>query len=151
MLFFVPYRCKIKFGSPLNTDQGSIFNGFFRWIITLLICWILSMLLNFDFFLSRNSTGRRYVDGSEFLVKLWPGSKFNWDPTAGHNSTCYHLILGVTFQRWIKTRVTFHDGSMTQGCNSTLNHDLRSQFQVKSYHGVHIHRLVCELWTFLSA
>ena len=115
--------------------------------MTLLSCWILITLLNFDSFLSRNSTGRGYVDGSEFNVELWPWFKIpHWIVTRfkiprlimtpGQNSTLnsdsnprskFHVEswFGVTFQRGIKTR----------GYNSTWNHDRWSNFNVESWPG----------------
>ena len=87
-------RCKIKFWHPpppppIENRPGVNIQWIFRWIVTLLSCWILITLLNIDtIFLSRNSTGRRYVDGSEFNVDLWPGVKIpRWIMTPGHKST----------------------------------------------------------------
>ena len=95
-------------------------------------CWILITLLNFDTFLSRNSTGRRYVDGSEFHVGLWPRVKIQrWSVTPGQNATlkCYpeskfHVELWprVRIQHWIVIPIPSH--------NLTLNHDSGSRFNV---------------------
>ena len=114
--------------------------------MTLLSCWILITLLNFDTILSRNSTVRRYVDGSEFHVELWPGVKIpRWILTPGQNSTLnydpgseFHIELwsqaqvtiprlivnrGSQFNAEFRPRVIFQCGIKTR-CNfSTWNHD----------------------------
>ena len=98
--------------------------------MTLLSCWILIALLNFDTFLSHNSTGRKYVDGSEFHVELWPQVKIpHWIMIPGQNSTLncdpnrrsqfnVELWFGVTIQR----------GIQTWGHYSMWNQDPGSQF-----------------------
>ena len=106
--------------------------------MSLLSCWILITLLNFDTFWSHNSTGRRYEDGSEFHVELLPRVKIpRWIKTPGQNSTLncdpnprlqfkVDSWVGVTIQHWIQT----------WGHNSTCNQDLGSQFNVESWAGV---------------
>ena len=124
--------------------------------MTLLSCWILITLLNSDIFLSRNSTGRRYIHGSEFHVELWPWVKIpRWIMTPGQNSTLncdpnprsqFNLGSqfnvesrpGVTIQRGIMTRVkiqreilirvTIQRGIKAWGHNSAWNKDPGSQF-----------------------
>ena len=138
--------------------------------MTLLSYWILITLLNFDTFLSHNSTGRRYVDGSEFHVELWPRVKIpRWIMTPGQNSTLncdpnprlqFNLGQnstwnqdpvsqfnvesrpGVTILRKILVRVTIQRGIMTRGYNSTLSYDLGSQFNVESWPVVKISRWI---------
>ena len=104
--------------------------------MTLPSCWILIAPLNFDTLLSRNSTGRRYADGSRIP---------RWIVTPGHDSTlncdpgsCLHVELWpqVLISRWIVTRgrdhifnvkfwsrVTIQRGILTRGHNSTWNSD----------------------------
>ena len=120
--------------------------------MTLPSCWILIAPLNFDTLLSRNSTGRRYVDGSEFHVELWPRVKIpRWIVTLDQNFTLkcdpdlgsqfnVKLWPGVIFQRGIMTRVTIQHRILTRGQNSTWNHDPGSVFNVKSWPGVTIQR-----------
>ena len=99
--------------------------------MTLLSCWILITLLNFDTFLSRNSTGRRYVDGSEFHVELWLRVKIQrWIMTPGQNSTLNcdpnprsQFYSGSQFNVESRPGVTIQRGIMTQGPNSTWNLD----------------------------
>ena len=138
--------------------------------MTLLSCWILITLLNSDTFLSRNSTGRRYIHGSEFHVELWPRVKIPlWIMTPGQNSTLncdpnprsqlnfgsqfnVESRPGVTIQRGITTRVTIQReilirvtiqrGIMTRGHNSTLNYDPGSQFNVELWPRVKISRWI---------
>ena len=138
--------------------------------MTLLSCWMLITLLNFDTFLSRNSTGRRYVDGSEFHVELWPrvkiprwimdpgqNSTLNCDPNPrlqfnlGHNSTWNQDPVsqfnveskpGVTIPREILIRVTIQSRIMTRGHNSTLSYDPGSQFNVELWHWIKIPRWI---------
>ena len=147
---------------PIEYRPGVNFQWIFRWIMTLLSCWILITLLNFDTFLSRNSTGGRYVDGSEFHVELWPrvkiprwimtpgqNSTLNCDPNptlqfnVGHNSMWNQDSVsqfnvesrpGVTIQRWV----------MTLGHNSTWNYDPGSKFYVELWPGSWFH---IELWS----
>ena len=135
-------RCKIKFWPPIEYRPGVNIQWIFRWIMTLLSCWILITLLNFDTFLSRNSTGRTYVDGSEFHVELWPRVKIpRWIMTLGQNSTLdcdpntrwqlnVESWLGVTIQRWIET----------WGLTSTWNQDPGSQFNMELWAGVTFQR-----------
>ena len=127
--------------------------------MTLISCWILITLLNFDTFLSRNSTGRWYEDGSEFHVELWPRVKIpRWIMTPGQNSTLNcdpnpwlqfnldHISTWnhdpmsrfnvesrpwVTIPREILILFTMQRGIMTQGHNSTLSYDPGSQFNVE--------------------
>ena len=127
--------------------------------MTLLSCWILITLLNFDTFLRLNSTGRRYVDGSKFHVELSPlvkiprlimtsgqNSTLNCDPSPrlqfnlGHNSTwnqdpvsqfSVESRSGVTIPCEILIRVTIKRGINTQGHNSTLSYDPGSQLNVE--------------------
>ena len=109
--------------------------------MTLLSCWILITLLNFDTFLSRNSTGRRYVDGSEFHVELWPLVKIQrWIMTPGQNSTFNcdpnprsQFNVGSQFNVESRTGVTMQHGIKDRGHNSTWNHDPGSQIHVKSW------------------
>ena len=126
----------------LNTDPGSIFNGFFCWIVTLLSCWILITLLNFDTILTRNSTGKRYVDGSEFHVELWPGVKIpRWILTPGQNSTLnYDPGSEFHIELWSQAQVTIQRLIMTRGHNSTWNSDLGSYFNMESRPGVTFQR-----------
>ena len=120
--------------------------------MTLPSCWILIAPLNFDTLLSRNSTGRRYVDGSEFHVELWPRVKIpRWIVTLDQNFTLkidpdlgsqFNVKLGpeVIIQRGIMTRVMFPRWIVTPGQNSTWNHDPGSQFNVELWPGVTIQR-----------
>ena len=99
--------------------------------MTLPSCWILIAPLNFDTLLSRNSTGRRYVDGSEFHVELWPRVKIpRWIVTPGQNSTL-NCDPGSEFhvEMWSRPRVTIQREIRTWGHNSTWNHDPRSLIQ----------------------
>ena len=103
--------------------------------MTLLSCWILITLLNFDTFLSRNSTGRRYADGSKFHVDLWPRVKVpRWIMTPGQNSTLnfdpdsrsefnVESWIGVTIKRWIQTWDNNLTLNQDLGHNSTWNID----------------------------
>ena len=126
--------------------------------MTLLSCWILITLLNFDTFLSRNSTGRRYVDGSKFHVELWPRVKIpRWIMTLGQNSTLNRdpyprsqFNLGSQFNVEPRPGLTIQLGIMTQGHNSTFNldpdhnstwnHDPGLQFNVELWPRVTIQR-----------
>ena len=126
--------------------------------MTLLSCWILITLLNFDTFLSRNSTGRRYVDGSEFHVELWLRVKIQrWIMTPDQNSTLncdpnprsqfnsgsqlnVESRPGVTIQRGIMTQGPNSTWNLDPGHNSTWNHDPGSQFNVELWPGVTIQR-----------
>ena len=154
----------------IENRPGVNFQWIFRLIMTLLSCWILITLLNFDTFLSRNSTGRRYVDGSEFPVKLWPRVKIpRWIMTPGQNSTLncdpnprLHINLGHNstwnqdpvsqfnvesrpvdiIPREILIRVTIQRGIMTRGHNSTLSYDPGSQFNVELWSYVQISRWI---------
>ena len=91
--------------------------------MTLLSCWILITLLNFDFFLSHNSTGRRFVGGSDIHVELWPQVKIQrWFVTSGQNSTL-NYDPQVRIPHWIMIPILDH--------NLTLNYDLGSQFNVE--------------------
>ena len=124
MLSFCICRCKIKFWPPppIEYRPGVNIQWIFRWIVTLLSCWILITLLNSDTFLSRNSTGRRYVDGSEFHVELWPRVKIpRW------------IMTRVRITHWIVIPIPGHN--LTWDHNSTWNHDPGSQFNVKSWPG----------------
>ena len=101
--------------------------------MTLRSCWILITLLNFDTFLSRNSTDRRYVDGSEFHVELWPRVKISrWIMTPGQNST---LNCDPNPRSQFNLVSQFNVESRPGGHNSTWNHDPGSQFNVKSWSG----------------
>ena len=96
--------------------------------MTLLSCWILITLLNFDTFLSHNSTGRRYTAlYKRVRIPRWnmtpgqnsalncdpnPMSHFHFDPNQGHNWTLNHdsgsqcnveLRPGIIIQLRIKT------------------------------------------------
>ena len=106
--------------------------------MTLLSCWILITLLNFDTILSRNSTGRRYVDGSEFHVELWPGVNIpRWILTPGQNSTLnYDPGSEIHIKLWSEAQVTIQRLIMTRGHNSMWNSDLGSYFNVESRPGV---------------
>ena len=126
--------------------------------MTLLSCWILIMLLNFDTFLSRNSTSRRYVDGSKSHVELWLRVKIpRWIMTPGQNSTLNcdpnprsQFNLGsqfnvesrhmVTIQRGIMTRGHNSAWNLDPGHNSTCNNDPGSQFNVELWPGVTLQR-----------
>ena len=126
--------------------------------MTLLSCWILITLLNSDTFLSRNSTGRRYIHGSEFHVELWPRVKIpRWIMTPDQNSTLncdpnrrsqFHLGSqfnvesrpGVTIQRGIMTRGHNSTWNLDPGHNSTWNHDPGIIFNVELWPGVTIQR-----------
>ena len=138
--------------------------------MTLLSCWIFITLLNFDTFLSRNSTGGRYVDGSELHVQLWPRVKIpswimtrvritHWNviPIPGHNLTWGHSSTWnqdpgsqfnvkswprVTIQREILIRVTIQHGIMTRGHSSTLSYDPGSQYNVELWPRVKISRWI---------
>ena len=121
----------------------------FRWIMTLLSCWILITLLNSDTFLSRNSTGRRYIHGSEFHVELWPWVKIpRWIMTPGHNSTLNcdpnprsQFNLGSQFNVKSRPGVTIQHGIMTR-VKIQREILIRSQFNVESWPGVTIQRWV---------
>ena len=130
---------------PIEYRPGVNFQWIFRWIMTLLSCYT----LNFDTFLSRNSTGRRYVDGSEFHVELWPRVKIprwimtrvripHWNviPIPGFNLTW------VTIQRGRKARCHNLTWNLDPGPNSTWNHDTGSQFNVELWPGVTISRWI---------
>ena len=136
--------------------------------MTLLSCWILITLLNFDTFLSRYSTGRRCVDGSEFHVELWLRVKIQrWIMTPGQHSTLNcdpnprsQFNSGSQFNVESRPGVTIQHGIMTlgpnttwnldpghnstwnhdPGHNSTWNHDPGSQFNVELWPGVTIQR-----------
>ena len=138
--------------------------------MTLLSCWILITLLNSDTFLNRNSTGRRYIHGSEFHVELWPWVKIpRWIMTPGQNSTLNcdpnprsqfnlgsqfnvesrpgvtiqsGIMTRVKIQREILIRVTIQRGIMTRGHNSTLSYDPGSQFNVELWPWVKISRWI---------
>ena len=114
--------CKIKFWPPNWIPTRGQFS-----IMTLLSCWILITLLNFDTFLSHNSTDRRYGDGSEFHVELWSRVKIpRWIMTLGQNST---LNCDPN-----------HRLQFNLGHNSTWNQDPVSQFNGESRPGVTIPR-----------
>ena len=138
----------MKFWPPIEYRPGVNIQWIFCWIMTLLSCWILIMLLNFDTFLSCNSTDRRYVDGSEFHVELWLRvTNPRWIMTPGQNSTLNcdsnprsQFNLGSQFNVESRPGVTIQRGIMTRGHNSTWNHDRRSQFNVELCPGVTIQR-----------
>ena len=100
--------------------------------MTLPSCWILIAPLNFDTLLSRNSTGRRYVDGSEFHVELWPRVTIpRWIVTLDQNFTLKcDPDLGSQFNVKIGPGVIIQRGIMTRGHNSTWNSDPRSKINV---------------------
>ena len=110
--------------------------------MTLPSCWILIAPLNFDTLLSRNSTGRRYVDGSEFHVELWPRVKIPcWIVTLDQNFTLKcDPDLGSQFNVKLGPGVLIQRGIMTRGHNSTWNSDPGSKFNVESWPGVSIQR-----------
>ena len=110
--------------------------------MTLPSCWILIAPLNFDTLLSRNSTGRRYVDGSEFHVELWPRVKIpRWIVTLDQNFTLKcDPDLGSQFNVKLGPGVKIQRGIMTRGQYSTWNHDPESVFNVESWPGVTIRR-----------
>ena len=110
--------------------------------MTLPSCWILIAPLNFDTLLSRNSTGRRYVDGSEFHVELWPRVNIpRWIVTLDQNFTLKcDPYLGSQFNVKLGPGVIIQRGIMTRGHNSTLNSDPGSKFNVESWPGVSIQR-----------
>ena len=147
--FYWRYRCWQDniFNNPLALQYRPRVNiqWICRWVMPLLSCWILSTLLSFDTFLSRNPTRRRYVRITHWIAIPGQKSLLNWDPdpgsqfcldimTRGHNSTLNHdpgspfnvptsqfnvkSQLGVTMQRWINI----------QGHNSTLNYDPCGRF-----------------------
>ena len=144
---------KIKFWPP--PPVGVNIQRIFRWIVTLLSCWILITLLNFDTFLSRNSTGRRYLDGSEFNVELWPRVKIpRWITTLGQNSTLncdpntrwqfkVESWLGSQFNVELRPGVLLQRGIKTRGHNSTWNFEPGSHFNVESWPGSQFN---VELW-----
>ena len=107
--------------------------------MTLPSCWILIAPLNFETLLSRNSTGRRYVDGSEFHVELWPRVKIpRWIVTLDQNLTLKcDPDLGSQFNVKLGPGVIIQRGIMTQGHNSTWNSDPGSKFNVESWPGGH--------------
>ena len=122
--------------------------------MTLLSCWGLITLLNFDTCLSRNSADRRYVDGSEFHVELRPRVKIpRYILTPGMNSTLnfdpnprsqFNLGSqfnvesrpGVTIQRGIMTPVHNLTWNLDPGHNSTWNLDPGFQFDIDLWPGV---------------
>ena len=112
------FRCKIKFWHPpIEYKPGANIQWIFRWIMTLLSCWILSTLLNVDTFLSRNFTGIRYVDGSDFHVKLWPWVKIpRWycDPGSEFHMELWHRA-GSKFNVESWHRVIIQHGIKTTG------------------------------------
>ena len=61
----------------IENRPGVNIQWIFRWIMIVLRRWILSMLLNFDTFMSHNLTDRRYVNRSEFHFEIWRRSQFN--------------------------------------------------------------------------
>ena len=132
--------CKIKFWPPIEYRPGVTIQWIFRWIKTLPSCWILIAPLNFDTLLSRNSTGRRYVDGSEFHVELWPRVNIpRWIVTLDQNFTLKcDPDLGAQFNVKLGPRVIIQRGIMTRGQYSKWNHDPGSQFNVESWPGVSI-------------
>ena len=146
---------RYNFDPSIENSPGVNIQWIFRWIVTLLSCWILIVLLNFDTFLSRNSTGRRYVDGSEFHVELWPKVRIqHWMviPIAGHNSTLNYDSVSQ-FNVEFRPGVIIQHGIKTQGHNSTWNYDPGelstwnpdpgSWFHVESWTGSHF---IVELW-----
>ena len=110
--------------------------------MTLPSCWILIAPLNFDTLLSRNSTGRIYVDGSEFHVELWPRVKIpRWIVTLDQNFTLKcDPDLGSQFNVKLGPGFIIQRGIMTRGHNSTWNADPGSKFNVESWPGVSIQR-----------
>ena len=121
--------------------------------MTLPSCWILIAPLNFDTLLSRNSTGRRYVDGSEFHIEMWPRVKIpRWIVTLDQNFTLKcDPDLGSQFNVKLGPGVIIQRGIMTRGHNSTWNSDPGSKFNVESWPGVSIQRGIMtqfnvELW-----
>ena len=133
-------RCKIKFWSPppIEYRPGVTIQWIFRLIMTLPSCWILITPLNFDTWLSRNSTGRKYEDGSEFHVKLWPRVIIpRWIVTLDQNFTLKcDPDLGSQFNVKLGPGVIMQRGIMTLGHNSTWNSDPGSKFNVESWPGL---------------
>ena len=144
LISFVCGRCKIKFWPPIEYRPGVTIQWIFRWIMTLPSCWILIAPLNFYTLLSRNSTGRRYVDGSEFHVELWPRVKIpRWILTLDQNFTLKcDLDLGSQFNVKLGPGVIIQRGIMTRGHNSTWNFDPGSVFNVESWPRVTIQRVI---------
>ena len=142
--FIIICRCKIKFWPPppIEYRPGVTIQWIFRWIMTLPSCWILIAPLNFDTLLSRNSTGRRYVDGSEFHVELWPRVKIpRWIVTLDQNFTLKcDPDLGSQFNVILGPGVIIQREIMTRGHNSTWHSDPGSKFNVESWPGVSIQR-----------
>ena len=104
-------RYKIKYQPGINIQWifRWIVTLFSCWIVTLFSCWILITLLNFDTFLSRNSTGRG-VGNPGWIVT--PAQIPRWIMTPGQNPTLncdpnlmsqfnVESWLGVTIQRGI--------------------------------------------------
>ena len=119
---------------PIEYWPGVTIQWIFRWIMTLPSCWILIAPLNFDTLLTRNSTGRRYVDGSRPRVTIQREIR-----TLGHNSTWNH-DPGSQFNMEFWPGVKIQRGIMTRGQYSTWNHDPGSQFEVGLWPGVTIQR-----------
>ena len=118
--------------------------------MTLLSCWILITLLNFDTILSRNPTGRRYVDGSEFHVELWPRVKTpRWIMTPDKNfklncdpNPRSQLPIGSQFNLESRPGVTIQCENMTRGSQFNVKSWTGSEFNVKLWPEVKIQRWV---------
>ena len=154
----------------MNTDPGSIFNGFVVELWPSLAvefwsrCWILTpswvaIPRVEDIYAGQNST-LNCDPGSKIHVEVWPrvriphwiviqipGQNLSW----GHNPTWNkdpgsHFNVeswpGVIIQRGILNRVTIQRGIMTWGHNSTLSYDPGSQFNVELLPRVKISRWV---------
>ena len=123
LLHLKPSRCKIKFWPPqLNTDPGSIFNGFFVELWPSLAvefwsrCWILkpswvAIPRVEDIYTGQNST-LNCDPGSKLHFELWPR---------------------VRIPHWIVIPIPGHNLSL--GHNSTCNQDPGSQLNVESWPG----------------
>ena len=100
-------------------NPGSIFNGYFVELWPSFSCWILITLLNFDTFLSRNSTGRG-VRNPRWIVTPGQNSTLNCDL-----GSKFHVELWprAGIPHWIVIPISCH--------NLTLNHDSGSQFNVE--------------------
>ena len=120
-------RWKIKFLSPSSSYRPVVnIKWIFRWIVTLLSCWILITLLNFDTFWRHNSTGSTYVDGSEIQVRFYLRSNFNVELWPGSN---FHVEL------WPLVRISHWIVIPIPDLNLTFNYDSGSQFSAEFRHG----------------
>ena len=98
-------------------------------------------LLNFDSFVSSNSTGRRYEDRSEFYVGLWSRVEIpRWIVTPGQNCTLncdsnpmsqfnVKSWLGPQFSVKLWPGIILQRGIKTRGHNSMWKHDPGLKFQ----------------------